>query len=144
MKKFIALVLTFVLLAGVLCACQPNDTTTTEQGGEETTPVGEPDVTTPEVTTPEVTTPEVTTPEETTKEESKEEAVLGKQALSGKKIIFIGNSHTYYGNAVVQKGETVLTQSERSKDRGYFNQICKSNGISVSVTNWTFGNHRFY
>ena len=136
MKKIIALVLTFVLLASVLCACQPNDTTTTEQGGEETTPVGEPEVTTPEVTTPEVTTPDVTT-----KEESKEEAVLGKQALSGKKIIFIGNSHTYYGNAVVQKNEDVLTQSARSNDKGYFYRICKSNGISVSVTNWTFPGH---
>lgn len=139
MKKIIALVLTFVLLASVLCACQPNDTTTTEQGGEETTP----EVTTPEATTPEVTTPEVTTPEVTTKEESKEEAVVGKQALQGKKVIFIGNSHTYYGNTVIQKANDVLTQSARSNDKGYFYRICKSNGINVSVTNWTFGNHRF-
>ena len=63
--------------------------------------------------------------------------------LDGKKIIFIGNSHNYYGKAVLDKGTKVLTQEERSNDRGYFYQLCRSNGAEVSVTNWTFGSHGF-
>lgn len=61
--------------------------------------------------------------------------------LDGKKIIFVGNSYTYYGRAVIVKSQKVLTQQERSKDRGFFYQLCKSKGIDVSVTNWTFGGH---
>ena len=62
-------------------------------------------------------------------------------ALNGKKILFIGNSYTHRGNAVIHKGYDVLTQQERSNDQGYFYQICKANGIDVSVTNWCFGSH---
>ncbi len=64
-------------------------------------------------------------------------------ALDGKKVLFIGNSHTYYGKTVLEKTQSVLTQEERSNDKGYFYQICKNNGAAVSVTNWTFGNHTF-
>lgn len=63
------------------------------------------------------------------------------QILDQKKIIFVGNSYTYYGHAVVEKKVTVSSQEERSNDQGYFYQICKSNGVEVSVTNWTYGGH---
>ena len=58
-----------------------------------------------------------------------------------KKIIFIGNSHTYYGQTVLEKSQTYLTQDERTGDKGYFYQLCRDNGMDVEVTNWTFGNH---
>lgn len=63
--------------------------------------------------------------------------------LDGKKIIFIGNSFTYYGKAVIDKGWDVYegVQEDRSNDKGYFYQLCKSNGAEVSVTNWTWGGH---
>jgi len=65
----------------------------------------------------------------------------GPEALQGKKIIFIGNSYTFWGQTVIVKGTGVLTQAERSNDQGYFYQLCKAKGIDVSVTNWTFGGH---
>jgi hypothetical protein len=34
--------------------------------------------------------------------------------LDGKKIIFVGNSYTYYGRAVIVKSQKILTQQERS------------------------------
>ena len=61
--------------------------------------------------------------------------------LDGKKIIFIGDSYTYYGQTVLEKSQTNLTQQSRSGDKGYFYQLCQSNGINVEVTNWTFGGH---
>ena len=63
--------------------------------------------------------------------------------LDGKKVIFIGNSHTYYGKTVLEKKQSVLTQEPRNNDKGYFYQLCKTNGAEVSVTNWTFGGHEF-
>ena len=65
----------------------------------------------------------------------------GKEALQGKKIIFIGNSYTFWGQTVIFKDQDVLTQDKRSYDQGYFYQLCKANGIDVAVTNWTFGGH---
>ena len=59
----------------------------------------------------------------------------------GKKVLFIGNSFTYYGKCVVFKDRTVLEQEPRNNDEGYFYQICKANGADVSVTNWTWGGH---
>lgn len=67
--------------------------------------------------------------------------LTGPEALQGKKIIFLGNSYTFWGQTVIHKGYEVLTQLERSYDQGYFYQLCKANGIDVSVTNWTFGAH---
>ncbi len=61
--------------------------------------------------------------------------------LNGKKIIFIGNSFTYYGKTVIFKDYSVLDQESRNNDNGYFYQLCKLNGADVSVTNWTFGAH---
>lgn len=61
--------------------------------------------------------------------------------LNGKKIIFVGNSYTYYGNCVLEQKCTVLGQDARSNDHGYFYRLCKENGMQVKVTNWTFGAH---
>ena len=65
----------------------------------------------------------------------------GPEALQGKKILFIGNSYTFWGQTVILKGTGVLDQKARSNDQGYFYQLCKAKGIDVSVTNWTFGGH---
>lgn len=61
--------------------------------------------------------------------------------LDGKKIIFIGNSFTYYGETVLEKVPTILEQSQRINDEGFFYQLCKANGAEVAVTNWTFAAH---
>jgi len=66
-----------------------------------------------------------------------------KNILDGKRIIFIGNSFTYYGKTVLDKGWGIVTQKERNDDKGYFYELCKRNGARVSVTNWTFGRHDF-
>ncbi len=63
-----------------------------------------------------------------------------EEALDNKRVIFIGNSHTYYGKTVLEKAPT-STLAARENDTGYFYQLCKENGINVEVTNWTFGNH---
>jgi len=80
-----------------------------------------------------------TNSEETT--QATDAPVTGKEALQGKKIIFIGNSYTFWGQTVIHKGYSVLAQQARSYDPGYFYQICRENGIDVEVTNWTFGGH---
>ena len=62
-----------------------------------------------------------------------------------KKVIFIGNSYTYYGNMVqtftwdVSNKEKLLNRFTHEK--GGFYQLCKQNGANFSVTNWTFGSH---
>ncbi|MBQ8529343.1 MAG: hypothetical protein IJ459_06355 [Clostridia bacterium] len=61
--------------------------------------------------------------------------------MDGKKIIFIGNSYTYYGQTVFEKSQTNLTQKSRTDDKGYFYNLCRLNGADVEVTNWTFGGH---
>ena len=64
---------------------------------------------------------------------------LLQEQFSGKKVIFIGNSHTYYGRTVKASSSNLL--SSRNNDTGGFYQLCKQNGIDVKVTNWTFGSH---
>jgi len=64
--------------------------------------------------------------------------------LNGKKIIFVGNSFTYYGKCVLDKGRKNLELAPRQNDKGYFYQICKANGAEVSVTNWTWGGHALH
>ena len=61
--------------------------------------------------------------------------------LNGKKIIFIGNSFTYYGKCVIEKSQSELGLENRVNDHGFFYEICKANGMEVSVTNFTFGSH---
>ena len=62
-------------------------------------------------------------------------------SLDKKKIIFVGNSYTYYGQTVLEKSQKHLTLESRQADKGYFYQLCKRNGMEVEVTNWTFGGH---
>lgn len=61
--------------------------------------------------------------------------------MNGKKVIFIGNSYTYYGQTVLEKSQSRLTQKERTGDKGFFYNLCRLNGADVEVTNWTFGGH---
>lgn len=62
-------------------------------------------------------------------------------SLDGKKIIFIGNSFTHYGNVVLRRDQSIQSQRKRSNDKGYFYQLCKKNGAEVNVTNWCYGGH---
>lgn len=61
--------------------------------------------------------------------------------LNGKKIIFIGDSFVFYGQVVLEKSQSVLSDKNRTNDHGYFYQLCKAMGAEVSVTNFTFGGH---
>lgn len=65
----------------------------------------------------------------------------GKEMLDGKKILFVGNSQTYYGRTVIYTSNSDRRQEQRQNNQGYFYQLCKANGMNVEVTNWTFGNH---
>ena len=62
-------------------------------------------------------------------------------ALNGKRIIFVGNSYTYFGQAVMSHDVNDSNQIFRIGDTGYFYQLCKAMGMEVEVTNWTFGGH---
>ena len=68
---------------------------------------------------------------------------VAKEALDDKRVLFIGNSYTFWANTVINKKNYILTQEERSNDNGMFYQLCKENGMEVSVTNWAFGSHNF-
>ena len=81
--------------------------------------------------------PQTTAP--TTEPAASHEA--GIKALDGKKVIFIGNSHTYYSKCVIDKGQATGLAT-RSNDQGLFYQFCKENGINVNVTNYSFGVHQ--
>lgn len=61
--------------------------------------------------------------------------------LDGKRVIFIGNSHTYYSRCVMPKGQDARLE-ERKNDCGIFYLLCKLNGANVNVTNYTFGMHQ--
>ncbi|MBQ3928110.1 MAG: hypothetical protein II710_05675 [Clostridia bacterium] len=70
-----------------------------------------------------------------------------KQALDGKKVVFVGCSYTYYGN-VVHRGSMeqdsqnyFRNQKERMNDQAFFYQLCKANGAEVNVTDWCYGGH---
>lgn len=65
----------------------------------------------------------------------------GKEALDGKKVIFLGNSYTFCGQNVITVQNTEIGQAERTGDQGFFYQLCKANGLDVEVTNWSFGSH---
>ncbi len=70
------------------------------------------------------------------------ESSTGKEALDGKRVVFFGNSHTYYSRCVVDMGQST-TLNGRVNDQGLFYQLCKANGIEVNVTNYAFGVHQF-
>lgn len=59
---------------------------------------------------------------------------------NGNKILVVGNSQTYYGKYVIDKGH-VRPLTNRRNDQGYLYQVFKSNGVDAEVTNFTFGNH---
>lgn len=65
----------------------------------------------------------------------------GKEALDGKKILFIGNSYTHSAHAVIDKGTKMVSQEARVDTDGYFYQLCKRSGMDVTVTSWCFGGH---
>lgn len=46
--------------------------------------------------------------------------------LDGKKIIFIGDSFVFYGQTVLEKSQSVLSDGKRTNDHGYFYQLCKA------------------
>lgn len=120
MKKLISLLLVLSLCVTVFAACGKPDTANTTAATTAAAPE---------------TTAGPTEPVYTPAWSS------GAEALQGKKIIFIGNSYTFWGQTVIFKDQDVLTQDKRSYDQGYFYQLCKANGIDVAVTNWTFGGH---
>ncbi len=138
-KSSVAIILTLSsLVMLVACAVPTTPSTDTTSPNANTTPS--------ESTTPsEVTTtgaPEGTTEATTTTDTPQEpEYPNNSEVLNNKKIIFLGNSFTYYGHCVIEKGTSTLTQFARSSDKGYFYQLCRERGANVSVTNWTFGNH---
>lgn len=66
---------------------------------------------------------------------------LEKASLpNGNKILVVGNSQTYYGKYVLDKGH-VRPLTTRRNDQGYLYQVLKSNGVDAEVTNFCFGNH---
>ena len=128
MKKLITLLLALTLLVS-LTAC----------GASTDAPTTEPVQTTTAAPTEATTLIETTAaPTEPTTAGASDEA---KAALDGKRVLFIGNSYTYWGSVVINKSKDILEQSKRSNDKGLFYQLCKENGMDVSVTNWVFGNH---
>lgn len=126
MKKLVSLLLAIALCVSLLAAC-----------GGESAPETAASTTTGSSTTPALAPTETTAAPEPTVSQA------AIDALDGKSIIFIGNSYTYWGNAVIHKDNGTLTQTARSNDNGLFYQLCKENGIDVSVTNWVFGSHNF-
>lgn len=114
MKKTLSLIFALALLISLLAACGAQGPATT-------------------------TAPETTAaPTEPVPAGPSQAAI---EALDGKKILFIGNSYTYWGR-VVEHGRTdELTQANRNNDKGLFYHLCKQNGIDVSVTNWVFAGH---
>ena len=120
MKKLLSLLLALCLLASLAACGKPAAPATTAPVSADKTPE---------------------TPVETTTEPAPFIRPTGDEALHGKKIIFIGNSYTFWGETVTFKDQDVLTQDARKDDHGYFYQLCKANGLDVAVTNWTFGGH---
>lgn len=61
--------------------------------------------------------------------------------MDNKKAIFIGNSFIYWGGCVTfikNHGENEPIRAAGG-DKGYFNEICKANGIDMDVYNYTYG-----
>ena len=123
MKKRISLLLALTLCLTLLAAC----------GG-----VAAPAATTDSAA---VTSGTTQAPTETTAPPEPTISQAAIDALDGKRILFIGNSYTYWGSVVINKPVTVSDQAERSHDHGLFYQLCKENGIDVDVTNWVFAGH---
>lgn len=67
------------------------------------------------------------------------------ETITGKKAIFIGNSFIYWGNCVnfipyTDGNEEIDFQTRlKGEDNGYFAQVCKANGVDMTVYNFTYG-----
>lgn len=120
MKRIVSLFLALVMILSLCIGCGKQDAAPTQTADPGTTAA-----VTAETTVPAETTPWLTGPE----------------ALQGKKIIFIGNSYSFCGQAVLTIQNDILRMDLRQNDQGIFYQLCKANGIDVSVTNWTYGSH---
>lgn len=61
--------------------------------------------------------------------------------MDDKKAIFIGNSFIYWGGCVTFIKNDGIYEEVRAAggDKGYFNEICKANGIEMDVYNYTYG-----
>ena len=112
MKKLISLLLVLGLCAALFAACG-GQATPTEAPAAETT-----------AAPTEATTPQASI-----------------DALDGKKVLFIGNSYTYWGSVVINVTCTNSSQQDRSHDKGLFYQLCQEKGINADVTNWVFAGH---
>lgn len=66
------------------------------------------------------------------------------KTFDGQRVLIIGNSYVFWGNAVIYKNTDVVDQSKRDDDRGFFYQLCQDNGRDVFVTNWTYGGHALH
>lgn len=139
MKKIISLILT-VCLALPLFSCSSSLESVNEKKTEEAKKTAVTQETQEEtMENAKTTEPEVeTTPYQPVNSSSIQ------HPLDGKKFLFIGNSFTYYGKTVLEKNRTVLEQSARDKDKGFFYQLAKENGADIEVTNWTFGGHTLH
>lgn len=62
------------------------------------------------------------------------------KALDGKKVLFAGNANLYHSRVVINN--KTLDQESRTDVQGAFYQLCKSNGLDVTITNWCFANHK--
>lgn len=80
-------------------------------------------------------------PTQTQPEPTEPVITAAQAALDGKKVIFIGNSHTYVGNVVIQVYNSIPQQEKRSNNQGFFWILCQRQGCNVEVTNWTFSSH---
>ena len=61
--------------------------------------------------------------------------------VNNKKAIFIGNSFIYWGGCVTFIKNHEINEPIRAAggDKGYFNEVCKANGINMDVYNYTYG-----
>ena len=148
MKKLILFLLVISLVASSFVACNNDSVLTIDSNETKTTEEAKTDVDhtneTDSSETEEINHDDNITPDTPKEPDSTPTPESSKHMLNGKRVIFIGNSYTYYGNAVITNARSELTQSARISNRGYFYQICKANGATVNVTNWTFGGHSLY
>lgn len=63
--------------------------------------------------------------------------------MNNKKAIFIGNSFIYWGGCVTFIENHGINEPIRAAggDKGYFNEVCKANGVNIDVYNYTYGAH---
>lgn len=61
--------------------------------------------------------------------------------MNNKKAIFIGNSFIFWGGCVTFIENHGINEPIRAAggDKGYFNEVCKANGINMDVYNYTYG-----